>query len=203
MELKIINYLVLVFGILLRELCNGHLSWMLGSVDKAWHPNVPVWSYFMAFNLLVIACCAVSCHCCCCMIICANFAWQLEGLIITTSKLNYNFCHVSLHVGQCLVTKAIFSPAACLLPESLLLGSLFWLVSIVFLFLVPPLPQPRKVASRLERGLAHQEIMVAGRVANERVETILGLDFFIMRRRWRGSRSRMKFCLFPLHAVYA
>ncbi|XP_010913870.1 bZIP transcription factor 50 [Elaeis guineensis] len=86
--------------------------------------------------------------------------------------------------------------SAVLFVESLLLGSLFWLVSIMFLFLVPGLPQPRKVASSLERGLAHREIVVTGRVTSERVEKCLGLDLSIMRRRCRGSRSRMKFCLF-------
>ncbi|KAG1326804.1 bZIP transcription factor 50 [Cocos nucifera] len=93
--------------------------------------------------------------------------------------------------------------SAVLFVESLLLGSLFWLVSIVFLFLVPGPPQPRKVASRLERGVAHQEIVVTGSVASERVATYLGLDLFIMRRRCRGSRSRIKFCSFPVHAVSA
>ncbi|XP_008775480.1 bZIP transcription factor 50 [Phoenix dactylifera] len=94
--------------------------------------------------------------------------------------------------------------SAVLFVESLLLGSLFWLVSIMFLFLVPGLAQPRKVASRLGRGHAHQEMVVARRGANERVvETYLGWDLFIMRRRCRGSRRRMKFCFSLLRAVSA
>ncbi|XP_020588397.1 bZIP transcription factor 50 [Phalaenopsis equestris] len=95
--------------------------------------------------------------------------------------------------------------SAVLFMESLLLGSLFWFVSLVCLFLLPSLRSLRpnlKALSWLERGLA----MVVARRKSRNILTLgkyLKLNLLGLRRRCRSMRARMKFFLFPLHAFLA
>ncbi|PKU62870.1 bZIP transcription factor 50 [Dendrobium catenatum] len=91
--------------------------------------------------------------------------------------------------------------SAVLFMESLLLGSLFWFVSLVCLFLLPSL-QSLKILSCSGRDLA----MVVARTKS-RKSLMLGKDLRLilhkLKRRCRSMKSRMKFFLFPLHAVLA
>ncbi|CAL9779348.1 unnamed protein product [Musa acuminata subsp. burmannicoides] len=92
--------------------------------------------------------------------------------------------------------------SAVLFVESLLLGSLSWLVSIVCLFLVPVLPNlsPKDI-NPLERGLA-DEVVSAEKVTNKRLETNLRSGLVVFRKRCRGMRTRMK-NLFVAPAFYS
>ncbi|XP_077215917.1 basic region/leucine zipper motif 60 [Tasmannia lanceolata] len=88
--------------------------------------------------------------------------------------------------------------SAVLLLESLLLGSLFWLVSIVCLFLLPA--EMKNVRERqIKEG---QEIVavVVGKAGNE--ELGLGLGLVFMRRRCRATKRKMKEVRLPLQAVF-
>ncbi|KAG0499145.1 hypothetical protein HPP92_003836 [Vanilla planifolia] len=90
--------------------------------------------------------------------------------------------------------------SAVLFVESLPLGSLFWLVSIVFLFLASFLRSPNQKLSKTGRD----PVMVANaRVERGRIEETgraLNQLFVGFRRRCRSNRKRMKFLLFPFHA---
>ncbi|KAJ8498731.1 hypothetical protein OPV22_009283 [Ensete ventricosum] len=76
--------------------------------------------------------------------------------------------------------------SAVLFLESLLLGSLSWLVSIICLFLVPVLPNlsPKDI-NPLERGLM-DEVVVVEKVTNKRLETNLRSGLVVFRKRCRA-----------------
>ncbi|CAL9073681.1 unnamed protein product [Musa textilis] len=92
--------------------------------------------------------------------------------------------------------------SAVLFVESLLLGSLSWLVGIICLFLVLVLPNlsPKDI-NPLERGLA-DEVVSAEKVTNKRLETNLRSGLVAFRKRCRGMRTRMK-NLFAAPAFYS
>lgn len=107
---------------------------------------------------------------------------------------------LSLCSSVCFSLKVLFS--LLLSSESLLLGSLSWLVSIVCLFLVPVLPNlsPKDI-NPLERGLA-DKVVSAEKVTNKRLETNLRSGLVVFRKRCRGMRTRMK-NLFVAPAFYS
>lgn len=84
----------------------------------------------------------------------------------------------------------VLTDCCCLLSsESLLLGSLFWLMSIVCLFLAPSLSSLNlKGASRPESG----PVLEVQKIENKGAEYDFGYHLIILRRRYRGMRSRMK-----------
>lgn len=80
--------------------------------------------------------------------------------------------------------------SAVLVMESLLLGSLFWLMSTVCLLLLPVLSiRKQKDVSRLGGSFA-QEVVLTRNIANERIGSGLGL--VILRRRCRGMKIKMR-----------
>ncbi|KAM0932391.1 putative transcription factor bZIP family [Dioscorea sansibarensis] len=113
-------------------------------------------------------------------------------------RLKYAFqCCVAENVAlrQCLQNgRAFGAPAArqesaVLFMESLLLGSLFWLMSVVCLFLAPGLPCPNLMgASRPESD----PVLEVEKMENKGAEYDFGYRLIIWRRRYRGMRSRMK-----------
>ncbi|XP_073001106.1 bZIP transcription factor 50 [Typha latifolia] len=91
--------------------------------------------------------------------------------------------------------------SAALFVESRLLGSLFWLVSIICLFLIPRLPsQSPRTARSPERGLI--QLVVAAGKANEKLITNFWLELALIGRRFRGMKMRMKSILFPVVCVF-
>ncbi|KAJ0988119.1 hypothetical protein J5N97_006475 [Dioscorea zingiberensis] len=112
-------------------------------------------------------------------------------------RLEYAFqCCVAENVAlrQCLQNGRAFGApvarqeSAVLFVESLLLGSLFWLVSFICLFLAPSLPSPdQNGASKLESEPV-QEVL---KVKNKGTLSDFGSSWIIIRR-CRGMRSRMK-----------
>ncbi|XP_020266966.1 bZIP transcription factor 50 [Asparagus officinalis] len=92
--------------------------------------------------------------------------------------------------------------SAVLFMESLLLGSLFWLLSTMFLFLGLSVRRLNSNGpSRLGRDLA-LEAVVSKAVPNEKSRPDFGDGLVIMRRRYKGSRTRMKsFLLLPMQAL--
>ncbi|KAH7684372.1 Basic-leucine zipper domain-containing protein [Dioscorea alata] len=112
-------------------------------------------------------------------------------------RLKYAFqCCIAenLALRQCLQNgRAFGAPAArqesaVLFMESLLLGSLFWLMSIVCLFLAPGLPSlNQKGASRPESD----PVLEVQKIENKGAEYDFGYHLIILRR-YRGMRSRMK-----------
>lgn len=106
--------------------------------------------------------------------------------------------NLSLHQRLLMGGACAEKQESAVLLESLLLGSLFWLASIVFLFLKQGLliPNP-KDAGRLERDLA----LIGGRskaVSSKTSVTSSCSKSIIMRRRCRGLKTRMKSILFPV-----
>nr|CAD1831301.1 unnamed protein product [Ananas comosus var. bracteatus] len=108
-----------------------------------------------------------------------------------------------LHAEGPLGAHVAVQESAVLFVESLLLGSLYWLVSIVCLFLTPALPGPKdpRTPGSPGRDLS-QEAAVAGKISNEKLGFNLGSELVLMRRRCRCLKRRMKFSsLFPLRPI--
>ncbi|XP_020109029.1 bZIP transcription factor 50 [Ananas comosus] len=108
-----------------------------------------------------------------------------------------------LHAEGPLGAHVAVQESAVLFVESLLLGSLYWLVSIVCLFLTPALPGPKdpRTPGSPGRDLS-QEAAVAGKISNEKLGFNLGSELVLMRRRCRSLKRRMKFSsLFPLRPI--
>ncbi|KAK8936948.1 bZIP transcription factor 60 [Platanthera zijinensis] len=93
--------------------------------------------------------------------------------------------------------------SAVLFMESLLLGSLFWFVSLAGLLLFPCLrnlsPNLKEV-SRSGRSLITKAARIVS-IISVNSGGDLKPEFLRLRRRCRGTRGRIKYFLFPLHAV--
>uniref|UniRef100_A0A1D1YRC1 Transcription factor HY5-like n=1 Tax=Anthurium amnicola TaxID=1678845 RepID=A0A1D1YRC1_9ARAE len=107
----------------------------------------------------------------------------------------------NIALRQCLQkAKALGAPmakqeSAVLFVESLLLGSLFWLMSIVYLFLMPlGLVEVIENPSRVARSQT-QVIGMKG-LGSEKLDKGLGSEFICMRRKCKALRTKMKICFF-------
>ncbi|XP_074583481.1 LOW QUALITY PROTEIN: bZIP transcription factor 50-like [Curcuma longa] len=116
----------------------------------------------------------------------------------------------NLSLRQCLQKEKLFDASAAkqesavLLEESLLLGSLLWLASIICLFLLPVLPNLNlKGRDNPERGRDH-EIAAIERVTTETPEKNINSRFWLVSfgKICRGTRTRIK-DLVLLHAIEA
>nr|CAD1831308.1 unnamed protein product [Ananas comosus var. bracteatus] len=108
-----------------------------------------------------------------------------------------------LHAEGPLGAHVAVQESAVLFVESLLLGSLYWLVSIVCLFLTPALPGPKdpRTPGSPGRDLS-QEAAVTGKISNEKLGFNLGSELVLMRRRYRCLKRRMKLSsLFPFRPI--
>ncbi|XXG46334.1 hypothetical protein AAC387_Pa02g1201 [Persea americana] len=89
--------------------------------------------------------------------------------------------------------------SAVLPLESLLLGSLFWLVSIVCLVLLSVLPLTKKTMVRTAGsvgGSNSREIAGVREAENEVLRLEMGLDF--MKRKFKATRTKMKAAIFDI-----
>ncbi|KAJ6835817.1 bZIP transcription factor 50 [Iris pallida] len=106
--------------------------------------------------------------------------------------------HQRLQMGGPLGVYAAKQESAVLFMESLLLGSLFWLLSIVCLSLVPGMQMlNQKEGNRLGRGLALEAVRSKILANNKNIGSELEYELFIMGRRCRGTKHRMKLYMTP------
>lgn len=93
--------------------------------------------------------------------------------------------------------------SAVLFVESLLLGSLFWFVSLASILLFPCLrnPSPNPKVSRSGRDLATVAAWVVSKIRLNLGGHLIP-EFLRLRRKCRGMRGRIKSFLFPVHVVF-
>lgn len=136
--------------------------------------------------------------------------------IITYYSLNYSLDLTANYFSRKLCLKSCIDQLVCVLQhgmawvwdelilmhylrtESLLLGSLFWLLSVVCFFLLPAenlVLQAQNLSGRQVRSPSHQMGLVAAitRPRNN-LEFVLGLAW--TRRKWKSTKWRMKWASF-------
>ncbi|XP_058073347.1 bZIP transcription factor 50 [Magnolia sinica] len=111
--------------------------------------------------------------------------------------------HQRLHNEKGLGVSVTKQESAVLTKESLLLGSLFWLMSIVCLFLLPGM-KPTVLMGNVGSlgGSNGQEIVVEVRQTGNEKSLRLGLGLVHMRRRCKATRTKMKRLGPCLHSVF-